>query len=112
LKITLETTQRVLAEKNVIAGKVPLLESDNDDLKIKMERYKANNEKILEEINVMEIDRNKFRNKVEEMLKNPQITVGANKSRVGISMRGATRSAMGTSETSGINHGKNIFNCT
>lgn len=109
MKINLDNTQRVVAEKIVVAGKVPLLERDNEDLKIKMKRYEENTNKILEELSATVNEKNKLLNKVEDMMKNPQIVAGGAKSRTGISIRGGTRSGLGTVESGPINHGIIFF---
>ncbi len=103
LKINLENTQRVVAEKIIIAGKVPLLERDVEDLKTKIKRYEDNSQKLLEELNSLTIERNKLLSKVDSIMKNPQI-VNINKSRIGNSLK-STRSAVGNSDFNTISHG-------
>lgn len=104
-KINLENTQRMVAEKIVIAGKVPLLERDNEDLKYKMKRYEENSDKLLQEINAITTEKNKLLTKIDEMMKNPQIVNAGAKSRTGLSMKGGNRSNLGTSDMAPISHG-------
>lgn len=79
VKINLENTQRIIAEKIVVAGKVPQLERDNEDLKIKIKRYEENSHKLLEELNSLTTERNKLLNKVDDLMKNPQVSAIGNK---------------------------------
>ena len=114
LKINLDNTQRVIAEKIIVAGKVPQLERDNDDQKIKLKRYEDNSQKLLEELNTLTIDRNQLLNKIDEYAKNPHLSnnTGAKRStmaRPTTFSRSGVNAADITSNKSLMGSGKNIY---
>ena len=80
-KINLEGIQNSFAEQQVKAGKVPLLESDNEDLKMKLKRYENTEKDIMKELNNVTNQRNDLLKKIDDYSKNPHLAANASNKR-------------------------------
>jgi hypothetical protein len=77
MKINLEGIQNLFAELQVKAGKVPLLESNNDDLKLRLKRYENTEKDIMNELNNVTNQRNDLLKKIDEFTKNSNFAINA-----------------------------------
>jgi len=73
MKINLEGIQNSFAEQQVKAGKVPLLENDNEDLKLRLKRYENTEKDIMNELNNVTNQRNDLLKKIDDYSKNPHL---------------------------------------
>jgi ElaB/YqjD/DUF883 family membrane-anchored ribosome-binding protein len=77
MKINLEGIQNLFAEQQVKAGKVPLLESDNEDLKRRLKRYENTEKEIMNELNNVTNQKNDLLKQIDDYIKKNPLNMNA-----------------------------------